>query len=473
MTSPPVPMPAPPHDDLEAAPLGALPMRRIGWWSAGLVVVLLAGATARVLSNTRQAGELASTSATASPRQVLTVRAKAAPGLRDVTLPGTLRGRQEAVVYARTAGYVKRWTKDIGDSVRRGELLAEIDAPEADQELGQARAARDQVRARAALTQSSLARWESLLAKEATSGQEVDERRAAHGQAVADLAAAESNIQRLQVLESLRRVVAPFDGVVVRRQIEVGALVNAGNARELYLLAEIDTLRIDLAVPQTYAAAVQPGQAVQVRWPERPGLVVEGRISRAAPGIDSATRTRQVLIDLPNPDRKLLPGSYVDVQLQGGSGRGGPREGAAANAARDTGKTRERDGLMTAVKDGGTRVGPTTSADAPRLLTVPQGAVQFRQDGPRVVLVKDGRIQLRNVKLGRDLGRELEVREGLSPRDEIVLNPSDSIADGERVTATPAPAPAEKSAATERPRPAPAASAPIEAQGPVAIRRGA
>lgn len=387
-----------------AASAGTL--RRAAWWSASLVLLLTAGAAARVLSNAQRSSELTEASSAGVIRQVLTVRAKPAAGLRNLTLPGTLRGRQEAVVYARTGGYLKRWTKDIGDTVRRGELLAEIDAPEIDQELSQSRAVRDQVQARAQLAQSSLARWESMLAKEATSAQEVDERRAARAQAVADLAAAEANIKRLEALVALRRVVAPFDGVVVRRNAEVGALVSATNARELYALAEIDTLRIDLAVPQAYAASIQPAQAVQVRWPERPGLLVEGRISRAAPGIDAATRTRQVVIDLPNPDRKLLPGSYVDVQWQGSSPR------AAAGAA---------------------------SGEAPRVLTVPQGTVQFRQEGPRVALVQNDHIVLRNLTLGRDLGRDIEVLSGLSPKDDIVLNPPDSITDGEQVHAQAAP----------------------------------
>ena len=138
------------------------PLRRAGWWAAGLALLLLAGAAARVWSNTRQASTLEQQNASDSVRQVLTVRAKPATGARSVTLPGTLRGNQEAVVYARTGGYLKRLTKNIGDSVRRGEVLAVIDAPEADQELGQARAAREQVRARAGLTQSSFVRFESL-----------------------------------------------------------------------------------------------------------------------------------------------------------------------------------------------------------------------------------------------------------------------------------------------------------------------
>jgi multidrug efflux system membrane fusion protein len=382
-------------------PLNA-PLRRPVWWGLGLIVLLLAGAALRVSGNTRQAAALEATLDADSRLNVSTVQPKAGAALRELSLPGTLKGRREAAVYARTGGYLKRWTKDIGDTVRPGELLAELDAPEVDQELGQAVAARDQVKARLALAQSSRVRWELLGEENAVSRQELDERRAAFSQAQADLAAADANVRRLEAMQGLRRIVAPFHGVVVRRNAEVGALIsaNATSGRELYQVAEIEVLRIDLAVPQAYAAEVRPGHAVQVRWPERPSQTVEGKVSRVSPGIDIATRTRQVVIELPNPGQALLPGSYVDVQLRAGAPGGRPQ------------------------------------ADAARPLTVPPGALQFRQDGPRVALLEgEDRIVLRNVKLGRDLGREVEVVSGLSPGDRIVMNPPDSITEGERVVA--------------------------------------
>jgi RND family efflux transporter MFP subunit len=392
-----VPDPAP------AASGGSL--RRTGWWAGALVLLLAAGGVARALDNARQQRAAARASDAGALRHVLTVQpARAGGAARALTLPGTLRGAQEAALYARTGGYIQRWTKDIGDPVRRGDLLAELDAPEADEELRQARATRDQVRARAALAQSSLARWEALGSQGAVSRQELDERRAAHTQGTADVAAADANVQRLEALRGLRRVVAPFDGVVVRRNAEVGTLINgsATAGRELYAIAQVDTLRIDLAVPQAYAARVDVGQAVSVRWPEKPGLAVEGRISRTAPGIDPLTRSRQVVIELPNPGRQLLPGSYVDVQLFGApTAKGGATPAAAA-------------------------AGP---------LTVPPGALQFRHDGPRVALVKDGRVVLRTVKLGRELGKEVEVLSGLSADDTLVIHPPDSIGDGEPVEA--------------------------------------
>jgi RND family efflux transporter MFP subunit len=449
--------PAPLHDVPATGRTTGAP-RRIAWAAGGLVLLLLAGAAARALTNSNEARALAEDTAADSVRDVLTVRAKRSTGPRAVTLPGTLRGQQEATVYARSSGYLARWTKDIGDSVQRGELLAVIEAPEADLELAQAVAARDQVRARATLAQSSLARWEDLGQRDAVSKQDLDERRAAHGQAVADLAAAEANVKRLQTLAALRRVVAPFNGVVVRRNAEVGALISTSNARELYHVADVDTLRIELAVPQAYAADVQPGHTVQVLWPERPGLKLEGRISRAAPGIDTATRTRLVVVDLPNPGRKLLPGSYVDVQLRGASVKDN-KDGKANEKPND--KAGDKPGEQVAAK---------SAADAPSVLTVPANVLQFRQDGPRVVLVQNERAVLRNVKLGRDLGREVEVREGIGPQDWIVQNPPDTITDGERLRAQAAPEDKPRAVA---PTPSPAASAARSSGGiasPVATR---
>jgi RND family efflux transporter MFP subunit len=415
----------PPH------PHAPVSLRRAAWWAAALLVALAVAAGTRALGNARQSRALADEAAADEARPVLTVRARPGSGMRSLTVPGTVRGRQEAAVYARTGGYLKRLTKDIGDTVRRGELLAELDAPEAEQELGQARAAREQVAARAALAQSSLQRFESLIERDAVSRQEIDERRAALAQAHADLAAADANVRRLQALAALRRVVAPFDGVVLRRTTDIGALISTTNGRELYYLAEIDALRIDLAVPQTYANDLQPGQAVRVRWPERPGLVVEGTISRTAPGIDIATRTRQVVIDLPNPQRRLLPGSYVDVQLAGGNAGKGDAKGTKAGAS--------------------AAAGP---------LLAPAGVLQFRKDGPRVALVQDDRVVLRSVTLGRDLGREVELLSGVGPQDALVLNPPDTLNEGDRVSAQAAPE--EKPVPEAPPRPA---SAPRAAGG--------
>ena len=215
-------------------------------------------------------------------RSVLTTQAKPGQGLRTVALPATLRGGNEAALYARTNGYVKAWTRDIGDKVKRGDVLAIIDTPEVDQDLAQAQATQAQIQARLALTQSSLARWEGLRQRDAVSQQELDERRAAHQQAQADLAASQANVRRLQQLHDFGRITAPFDGVVVRRNVDVGALVAAGSAgsnKELFYLAQTDALRLTVAIPQVYASDVSVGKEVSVKLLERPQAPGTGQIT--------------------------------------------------------------------------------------------------------------------------------------------------------------------------------------------------
>jgi len=250
-------------------------LRRTAWLAGGVLLALLAGAGLRVLASSGQARALADTTARNAVRNVLTATPRPGEARRTLSLPGTLRGQNEAALYARTNGYLRSWTKDIGDRVRKGELLAVIDAPETEQELLQARAAREQVKARFGLAESSLARWQELRQRDAVSQQELDERNAALRQAQADLAAADASIRRLEQLQSFRRIVAPFDGVVVRRNVEVGALIGAGNngsARELFHLAQTDPLRVSVAVPQTHAADVRVGQEVSLRLIEKPGV---------------------------------------------------------------------------------------------------------------------------------------------------------------------------------------------------------
>lgn len=385
------------------SPRSGAALRRAGWLALLVVLVLCTGAAARVYSKSRQAETLAERTARDAIRHVVTTQPRAGESRRQLSLPGTLKGRQEAPIYARASGYLQRWTKDIGQRVEAGELLAVIDAPEAEQELLQARAAREQIRARSLLAASSLERWEGLRQRDAVSQQELDERRAAQRQGVADLAAADANVKRLEQVQAFRRVTAPFAGVIVRRNVDVGALISAGSGggtRELFYLAQTDPLRIDVAVPQAYAGAVKAGQEVRVRLVERPGPPFVGTVARTAGAIDAATRSLQVEIALPNADGRLFPGAYAEVTLP------------LANPA--------------------------------KTLVVPPGVLQFRQDGARVAVVQtdeQGRqiIALRPVKIGRDLGRVVEVQSGVDPKDTLVLNPHDAIEEGERVVARAAP----------------------------------
>ncbi|MGC3944548.1 MAG: efflux RND transporter periplasmic adaptor subunit [Chryseolinea sp.] len=387
------------------------PIRRAR--QAGLVALalLLSGAGVRTYVNVVHAKTVESSTRDNALKTVLFTYPKAAPGQRTVALPATLRGRNEAAIYARTNGYVKAWYKDIGDKVRKGDVLAIIDTPEVDQDLAQAQASQAQIKARLALTESSLQRWEGLRKNDAVSQQELDERRAAQQQALADLAAAQANVLRLQQLHDFGRITAPFDGVLVRRGVDVGALVSSGsatNTKELFYLAQTDALRLTVAVPQSYAGDVAVGKGVTVKLLEKPNAPVKGEIARVSGGLDVATRSIQVEVALSNKDGKLLPGAYVEVVL--------PLSGGA------------------------------------KALLVPPNTLQFRQDGARVAVLGEGdKIGLRQVKLGRDLGRAVEVVAGLSPKDAVVLNPHDTIEEGERVLKREAPAEPKAEGKPQRP----------------------
>lgn len=314
-----------------------------------------------------------------------------------VTLPGTLFGVIEATVNARSTGYVVRWTKDIGGSVKKGELLAQITAPEIDQQLNQAQATQAQFAASEALAKSTAARWQSLRAKDAVTQQDLDERLSAYKQAQSDLAAAAANVSRLRSLQGFNNVTAPFDGVVTRRNIDMGDLVNAGNAgpgSALFTVAQVDPMRLYIYVPQAYAHQIKVGDAVTVTLAERAGEHYQGVIARTARAIDTTTRTMQVEIRVPNPQGALIAGSYVQVLL--------PIAGDSTG------------------------------------MVVPTNVLLFRPSGVHVALVDaQGRVNLKQVQLGTDFGTAVEVISGLQLTDRIVISPADSLADGDVVTLAP------------------------------------
>jgi membrane fusion protein, multidrug efflux system len=375
---------------------------RKGFWALGLLVGLLVlGAVSRVAVNFAHSRELAVLADSQRERSVTVVSPRPGEAARTLALPATLRGSVEASLYARTGGYVGAWYKTIGDAVAKGEVLAVIEAPELQQELAQARAAREQIKAKLGLASSSLARWEALRGRDAVSQQEVDEKRSAKQQAQADLAAAQANVRRLEQLDAFRRIVAPFAGRVVRRNVDVGALVSAGNSgtgRELFALAQTDPLRLVVAVPQSYVAAVQAGQEVGIQLPDQPGRKITGKVARLAGAIDSATRSMQVEIQVPNPKGQLIPGAYAQVSI-------------ALNSQ-------------------------------PGALLVPPNALIFGSEGPLVATVDgEGRVGIKPVVLGRDFGKSVEVLSGVSAKDRVVANPGDGLQAGEQVrVAAPRPA---------------------------------
>jgi RND family efflux transporter MFP subunit len=341
-----------------------------------------------------QASALAASTELHAKQYVTTISPKAGGDALPLTLPGTLQGINEATVYARSNGYILRWTKDIGSSVKKGELLAEIAAPEIDQELSQAVAAQQQAASSESLAKSTAERWKSLREKDAVTQQDLDERQSTYLQGQANLASAQANTARLRNLQGFNKVIAPFDGVVTSRNIDVGDLVDAGNGgvgKALFTIAQIDPLRLYVYVPQVYAQQVKVGDVVTVRLPEHEGEEYKGSIARTARAIDTGTRTMQVEIRVPNPNDALIAGAYVQVNLP--------------------------------IKQDGTA------------LLVPTNVLLFRPDGPRVATVDAaGRVRLSAVKLGTDFGSTVAVMSGLKSDDRVILNPADSLADGDVVT---------------------------------------
>jgi RND family efflux transporter MFP subunit len=369
-------------------------LKRVKFAVVAFLALLLLGAVIVLVNRSMQARALADATAIHAVQYVTTTQPASGGDGMAVTLPGTLQGVIESTVYARSSGYLVRWTKDIGASVKKGELLAEINAPEIDQQLHQAEAARAQSASSEALARSSAERWQSLRQQDAVTQQELEERLSAAKQSQADLAAAEANVSRLRSLQGFNRVTAPFDGVLTRRTVDVGDLINAGNGgagQALFSLAQVDPLRLYIYVPQVYANQIKIGETVKVNLAERAGEDYQGSIARTARAIDPVTRTLQVEIRVPNPSGQLFSGAYVQVEL--------PIKGDRAATV------------------------------------VPTNVLLFRPDGPRVAVVdQSGRVRLALVKLGTDYGSSVEVLAGVDPTDRIIVNPADSLADGDVVT---------------------------------------
>jgi RND family efflux transporter MFP subunit len=362
-----------------------------------IVLVLLAiGAARTVFVRMANARALEASSTELAKQYVKTVLPQTAAAGQTLALPGTLQGFVQAPISARASGYLKRWTKDIGSRVQKGELLAEIETPEIDQQLSQGIAARQQAASSLELAKSTVARWENLRKKDVVSQQDLDERRSGLAQATANVAAADANVQRLRQTEGFKRIVAPFAGVITRRNVDVGDLIDAGGSRPLFLLSQTDPLRVYINVPQAYAQLVKAGQPVVVTQAELRGQSFKGEVARTSGAIDTATRMMQVEVALPNREGLLLPGAYVQVSLP---------------------------------------------LAASRALSIPANTLLFRPEGTRVAAVDaEGRVRLRTVNLGRNYGETVEVLDGITANDRLILNPSDSLAEGDVVAVAREPA---------------------------------
>jgi RND family efflux transporter MFP subunit len=326
--------------------------------------------------------------------RVSVVRASPVSGESELVLPGNIQSYVESPIYARTNGYLKKWYKDIGSRVNQGELLAEIDSPEVDEQLAQARADLATSQANLKLASITSQRYQELLKSDAVSKQDVDNFTGDFAAKQAMVQSAEANVKRLEDLESFKRVYAPFAGVITQRNVDIGNLINAGNGgtstKEMFDLAKTDPLRVYVAVPQTYAPSVHEGMKACLELSEFPGRNFCGSVVRTAGAVDPGTRTLLTEVDVPNPTGVLLRGEYAQVHF-----------------------------------------GAKLSGDR---LTVPNFALLFRPEGTMVAVVgADSRIHLRKLTIGHDLGNSVEVLGGITPEDTFVINPPDALEDGEKV----------------------------------------
>jgi RND family efflux transporter MFP subunit len=365
-------------------------------WVALLVALILAAWG--IISRVHARANLAKETTAAAVLQVTTLKPTQSPASEDLVLPGSVQALIEAPIYARTSGYLKFWYTDIGSQVKKGQLLAEIDAPEVDQQYSQAQADLGTAHANSELAVSTNERWKGLLATHSVSQQDADTKA---GDAAAKHAAEESagaNVRRLRDLESFKRVLAPFDGVVTQRNTDVGALIVAGQnaGSPLFRVADTTKLRIYVLVPEPYAASTIPGMDAALRFSEHPGKSYPAAVVRTANALDPALRTLQVELQVDNSRGELFPGSYAEVHF---------------------------------------RV-PGSSES----LSVPANALLFRAAGLQVATVDAAdHVRLKTIVPGRDFGKSIEVLSGINANDNIVVNPPDSLADGAAVQIAPPP----------------------------------
>ena len=381
-------------------------------FAAVLGILLVAGIVPRLREQAALKAE-AKVVKTSLPK-VPVVPVRRAPEVTNLVLPGTMRGYQETAIYPRTNGYVKRYLVEIGQPVKAGQLLVEIETPDVDKQLGQtigtlsqSQAILGQARANLELARVSTERWQKLLQRNAVSKQEADTYRLQFEARQADVVAAEAtikanyeNVRRLKYLQSFQKITAPFDGIVTARNVDVGALVTDGtgadsqgtvfSSRELFRVAQTDIIRIYANVPQTYVASIQVGHRAEVIVRDLPQHTFLGKVVRTAGAVDPASRTLLTEVDVANPDNVLLPGMYVEVKFD------------------------------------------MVRATPPFL--IPTSALIVRADAQYVAVVDKGSvIRFQKVGLGRDYGREIEIVAGLEGNETIVSNPTDDVREGAKI----------------------------------------
>jgi RND family efflux transporter MFP subunit len=364
-------------------------------WVVGLVAflivaaVVISGIVPRVRARATLRNE---TNQLAVPSVVVAQPKKAAPG-QEVILPANVQAFKDAPIYARTNGYLKRWYVDIGARVKTGQLLAEIDTPEVDQQLRQARADLSTAEANMHLSEITSTRYQGLLKTDSVSQQEADNADGDFAAKKAIVQSSQANLRRLEELTSFQKIYAPFDGVITARNTDIGQLIDSGSSggpkSEMFHMAQPGKLRVYVNVPEVYSQLAKPGLKADLTLAEFPGRRFEGTLIRTADAIDFATRTLLVEIEVNNPTGELLSGAYAEVHLK-----------LPGNIA---------------------------------TFTIPVNTLLFRAEGLRVAVVKDGKANLVPVTLGHDFGSEVEVLTGLNGDENLIVNPPDSIVSGQPV----------------------------------------
>jgi RND family efflux transporter MFP subunit len=376
------------HDQEPSKTLSAR-LRRIGLRA---LVAAIAIAAFGIFSRNRSEAALTHWTAEAAVPDVAVVSPRRGVSGQELVLPGEIEANYEAPIHARVSGFIKMWYQDIGAHVKAGQLLAEIDTPDLDQQLLQAKADLDSARANAELAELTAKRWKASIVANAVSQQTIDEKvgdaQARHAQA----AAAAANVERLNVLESFKRVVAPFDGIVTARKTDIGALINANGdtGPELFSVADLHKIRIYVRVPQAFSDQLRPGMTATLELPQFANQKFTAKLNTTSNAIDRSSRTVLAEFLADNPAGKLWPGTYASAHLQ--------------------------------------------LAASPSMLHIPTSALLFRQDGLQIAtLDKNNKVELKPVQVGRDLGTEVEVLSGVTPTDRVIDSPPDSIAQGDTV----------------------------------------
>jgi RND family efflux transporter MFP subunit len=352
--------------------------------AAVLAVVIVLGIYSRVAAETR----LQQATSEAAIPSVNVAHPQLGDRAQELVLPGNTQAFIDSPIYARTNGYLRRWYVDIGARVSKGQLLAEIETPELDQALRQARADLGTAEANFNLSQITAARDENLLKTGSVSTQERDNSVNGNAANEATVRSNQANVARLEQLQSYEKVYAPFDGIITARETDIGALIDAGaNApRELFHITSISTLRVYVPVPEVYSLAARSGGTADLTLDEYPGETFHGTLVRNSNSIDLATRTLLVEVDVDNARGRLMPGAYVQVHLK--------------------------------------------LPEGTRSLVVPANTLLFRREGLQVGVVRDGKAELVRVTPGHDYGVSMEILSGLQPTDDVILSPSDSLTSG-------------------------------------------